>query len=608
MAKIRLLPDHLINQIAAGEVVERPASVVRELVENALDAGATRIRVEIAGGGSDLCEISDNGSGMTREDALMAFERHATSKIATAEDLQAIHTLGFRGEALPSIASVCKLTCITRTAGEDAATVIRFEHGILRDAAPKSGPVGTTLRIEQLFGNLPARRKFLKSPQTEQGHILATMTDFALLFPDVGFLLVVNGRNSLDFPEGQTRTQRLQAILSDQDWDNLLTLRSEETPIILEGYLGTNAAARTNRNALSIYVNRRRIQSRLISGAIAKGYAEVLPRGQYPLAYLFLEIDPREVDVNVHPQKAEVRFRQEDLIFRRVSSAIRERLGRDDASPVRSFGQPSEPTAGIDAERAVGDFLKHQRTAAADHPRPIAPVTSSKPLPASTEVAHLRSRVDRVPFQGDLLISAPPPHVGDPPPIREREAPLFVQMHSRYILCETRGAILLMDQHAAHERVLFEEIRAQLTGEAGVSQQLLLPVPLALTPVQWNLWQDFEGELERIGYHARELSGRTLLVEGVPASGRAGHPELLPLLLDELAEVQGRSDDRVRNLAASFACRAAIKFGQSLSTEEMAALFDQLFSCADPYACPHGRPTVIRLTLEELSRKFGREG
>jgi DNA mismatch repair protein MutL len=638
MSKIRVLSEVLANKIAAGEVVERPASVVKELVENALDAGASSIEVEIGSAGRQLIRVADDGEGMTRDDAILAFERHATSKLRTAEDLSAISTFGFRGEALPSIAAVSRLTLRTRTAADPAGTMVVINGGKLGDVRDVAWPVGTEVAIRDLFFNMPARRKFLKSDATETYHVANLVTHYALANPGIAFSLVSNGRETVHVSPVTELRERAYQLLGPAVVDRLVEVEDESGGLAVSGYVSNPQEQRTTREAQYLFVNGRYVRDRTLARSIAEGFRSMMPSGTYPAAMLFLRVPADRVDVNVHPAKIEVRFRDEYAVRQLVASAIRAALdratrpvavfprseqretlpapieeqpparevapiGRDVESPIPFGAPPPRP-----AQNPLGLDYSLDRSRSASSPSPpfertSAPPSPIEPQPGTSAGVTAAPRLDRVPTQ--------PPPVERPATKDERLAghirPLG-QIRESFIVATDEEGLLLVDQHVAHERILFEKIRDRIGAETPARQQLLVPETVDLTPAQAAAFDRLQPELEAAGFDVLTLSGRTIAVTSVPAELPAGEVRTLLVQILDAADARGRSSlEGVREeIAASLACRAAIKINMPLSHEKMNWLIDELLKAKNPWTCPHGRPIILRFTLRDIERQFQR--
>ncbi len=578
MAKVRILPERVANQIAAGEVVERPAAVVKELTENALDAGATRVVIEFAHAGQSLIRVDDNGHGMSPEDARTALERHATSKIASSSDLDRLTTFGFRGEALPSIASVSRFTLQTREAGRDSGTELAVNAGRLLHERDCGRPVGTRIDVEHLFEPVPARRKFLKSERTESGHIINCVRLYALACPATSFALYEDGREVFRSPACTSLAERVSEIFGRQAAEGLIPIDVAEGGLRLTGLIGPPGVSRATRHDMVAFVNTRPVESRTVNGALMESYRESVPQGRYPVAFVFLECGPSEVDVNVHPAKREVRFRREAVvrgfIIRAVLSRLRESAGA--AAPV----QPSA-SVGLGALAALpGPF--HGWAGEPAQP-PIAPV------PAGAD---------------DAWAPAPAPAVP------HASAPLwrFVgTAHGSYALFETDHGVVLLDRRAAHERVWFERLTAQFKAGGVPVQRLLLPVAFELNPVASAVLVDHLAFIRDHGLEVSEFGRHFFRVEALPAWMEPGDAEgFIRDLVGALREGRlpvsdmGLAREELARLAAAKAVRLPSRSGEA----ETLALLRELFATSSPVSSPTGRPTYVELNHGELARRF----
>jgi DNA mismatch repair protein MutL len=573
-ATVRRLPDAVVNKIAAGEVVERPASVVKELVENSLDAGATRIEVALRGAGRQLIAVTDDGRGMSAEDCLLALERHATSKLRTETDLDAIETLGFRGEALPAIFAVSRLSVLSRPAGGPRGYLVVGEGGVVGESGPADAPAGTAVEVRDLFFNTPARAKFLKSPATEQAAIVRVVTQLALANPGVHVRLVANGRIVLNAPTGSGLRERVGALYGFGLAARLLEVSGEGSGARLRGVVLPPALARTHRDDVHLIVNGRVVRDTLLTQALLEAFRPQLPRDQFPLAALALDLDPSEVDVNVHPAKTWVRFRRPRVLHGLVLDAVRAALRQMDAAP-----------AGLVA-RVAGD--------AAD-PRAAMLVPGA--------AAETPGWAGGDPAQASLFREGEAGYRGEPFFGR-----VVGQIEDTFIVAHTAEEVFFVDQHVAHERVLFERLRGDLERGALASQELLFPLPLELAPARRRALERVQADLGRLGFALEGFGGGAVLLRAVPSLLRT---EDLSRLADELAQELdddgGRASSPVLDrLLAFVACRAAIKANQSLAPEEMAQVLTDLAETATPYYCPHGRPIVSRIPLGEIKRELRR--
>jgi len=578
--RIHILPDTVVNKIAAGEVVERPASVVKELVENALDAGARTVEIILRSGGRDLIEVIDDGCGMSAEEGRLALMRHATSKISALEDLQSLESFGFRGEALPSIAAVSRLTLETVGGSSPDGIRLLVEGGEVKRDEPAARRRGTTVRVEHLFANVPARRKFLRAARTEYRHVLRTVVEAALSRLDAGFRLEHDGRESFRLEPGQQLSERAGILFGRRALEGAVLLVAELEELRIRGLLGAPASARRSSSAVHLFVNSRPISHRGLSYALYTGYGELLGDGRYPLACLFLEVPAERVDINVHPAKREVRFEDEAGIKDLVITSVREALSRElGARPLYLEGG-----RGL-AEKGVGEGLFTRLTEGAKS--------------AAADLFLVEKHGEGV---GEAV------DIGAAEERQVEEELMIWQVHDRYLIAPIVGGLLVVDQHAAHERILYEQALAQLAGEPATRQQMLFPRVLELSADQFALVDEFGPLLERVGFDVRPFGGNTVALQAVPPLlERAGREEEVFLaLLDDLSERGARGSGVQEKIAASLACRAAIRFGQRLDPEERRSLVDRLFACTQPHVCPHGRPTHLVLSLEELDNRFNR--
>ncbi|MEO6876380.1 MAG: DNA mismatch repair endonuclease MutL [Opitutaceae bacterium] len=613
MAKVRILTDRVANQIAAGEVIERPAAVVKELVENALDAGATRVEVEFRHGGRSLMRIEDNGSGMSRDDALLALERHATSKIAEAADLDTLASYGFRGEALPSIASVSRFELQTREAGSDVGTEILINGGKFVHVRECGRPVGTKIEVTHLFNSVPARRKFLKTDQTEAAHIIQCVRLYALACPATAFTLIEDGRVIFRSPECSTLGERVGEIFGRQTEAALVPLEAREGGMRLSGLIGRPGAGRATRHEMIVFVNQRPVDSRTLNYALIESYHESLPKGRYPLAFVFFECDPAAVDVNVHPAKREVRFRSEpavrSFVIRSVLQRLRE-LGAATTPTLAPIGGPggASPTAAVPP-----DSLPTKPATVPPPPtrwiQPSASPAVFRPAAGSSFAERVVGNIPPATVSsgggaGGAKPSTPLPDLRAPAALNWR----FVGLaHSNYALFETAAGLVLLDRRAAHERVWFERLREQFATGAVPSQRLLLPVPIELDPIMAALLLDRLGFLNAHGFEVVEFGRNFFRVEGVPAWMEPADAE--PFLRDLLGAFrEGRLPDGNPDLAreelARLAAAKAIRLPAVAGEAELQVLATQLFATRSPLTNPAGRPTYIELHHGELARRF----
>ena len=713
MSIIRVLPDHVANQIAAGEVVERPASVAKELVENAIDAGSRRIVIDVEAGGRRLLKVSDDGDGMVRDDAVLAFERHATSKIARSEDLSNIGTLGFRGEALASIASVARVELTTKTEDAAVATRVSIEGGKMRDVKDAAHPRGTTIVVRDLFFNVPARRKFLRSEATESFHLTNLVTHYALAHPEIAFTLTNNGREVLRVAPANDLRERAYQVFGAEFLDNLLEVNGGHPKLArVSGFVSAPRDRRTSRDAQYLFVNGRFVRDRLVSRALSEGYRAVLPHGVYPAALLFIEIPLEEVDVNVHPAKTEVRFRRAAAVSDGVREAVRAALAsggyvradaKDQSQPevdqLESAGLVNAMAAGeapvnspvekaafqafgtaeqratresatqpriefsslvIQDEESFTEEVKDPATLKSETARDldaimreaVASQEVSPDAPIAIDGGGTRggpkvregSLQSAVGSQQSAVGGMESRERGSSPTVREgvsvppasalasttqlpplasaekfaREVSVeslstdirpLGQLDESFIIATDHEGLLLIDQHVAHERILFDKYRALESARLAESQQLLIPETFDLTPAQASVFEIIAAELESYGFELMRLSGRTVAIKAAPADLPAGEARnMLAEILDTVdAEKKGAARETLRDdIAASLACHAAIKVNMPLSPEKMRWLIDRLLKTSSPTTCPHGRPVILRLATRDILKGFHR--
>jgi len=579
---IQRLPPDLVAKIAAGEVIERPASVVKELVENALDAGATQVGIEATQGGLGLIRVSDNGCGMPGDELSLAFERHATSKLLSESDLTTVTSLGFRGEALPSIAAVADVEVVSRPAGAPGGAHLKLRNGAVIASGPRGAPLGTTVTARGLFRRQPARLKFLRSPASEAGQIAAVVSHYALAYAEVAFTLRLDSRLSLQTPGSGDRREAVAAVYGVAAASSMLPLPDSEGNeyASVSGLVSPPALTRANRTYISLFINRRWVRSRTLAFAVEEAYRGLLMTGRFPIAVLDIALPAEEVDVNVHPTKAEVRLRREREVFAVLQRCVRRAL--IDQAPVLQTG-----AAAWTAPPAMpGAAPRRMETVLPAHDRPLASARPSErqAAPDAQEAAHLLSRLP--------LLRA----VG--------------QVGTTYVVAEGPEGMYLIDQHAAHERILFERLLSRPAGKTEV-QGFLQPVPVDLAPHQEQALRAAAEALAEQGFSVEPFGGRTYLLRSAPAllaSAKGGGQDAgraLAELLDLLAREEGPGDPRER-VAASLACHAAIRAGQPLGQEEMRELVRQLEETQMPQTCPHGRPTMIHLSAEALAKEFKR--
>jgi DNA mismatch repair protein MutL len=629
MSRVALLSEIVASQVAAGEVIERPASIVKELVENSLDAQARSIEVSIQRGGIALVRVVDDGYGMDRDDALLCLERHATSKIRTGADLAAIATLGFRGEALPSIASVSRFRLATREPGALAGTEILVNGGRIETVRDSGEAPGTLVEVRSLFYNLPARRKFLRAEATEAAHLETQIHLLAIAHPAVRFVYLRDGRPVFQLPGVNRLLDRIRDLSGDPAAMELAELpgRPSADGITIRGFIGKPGVSRATRNGQRVFINGRAVENGIVAQALREGYHTALMKGRYPVTYLFLEMDPALVDVNVHPAKREVRFREPGVVREALVAAVRRSLEAGRTDWTRSFHQPPLPQApreyGLD--------------------RPAAPA----PAAAAYDGAGYQSRRDfpLLPLEdsqsGSVLLPAaaaapkePPPH----PPAGRASADLETRgngaaLHGTaeaalerqpasagafkilgvlgrlYILMENAGGLVLVDQHAAHERILFEQLRRRLEAHEVLSQKLLLPGTLQLNPREADWLRQHLDGLQKMGIGLEDFGAGSFKLDSLPPFLHAAEPLALVREIIDALQVAAASTSKLRlgeEMIAKTVCRHAVKANDHLREKEIVRLIEDLLACELPYCCPHGRPTMIQMSYAELERKFGR--
>lgn len=585
---IRLLPPEVAGQIAAGEVVERPASVVKELIENSIDAAATEVRIEINDGGRRLIRVADNGCGIPAEEVAMAFVRHATSKLTCVADLERITTLGFRGEALASIAAVSRVTLLTRPPSQVAGQSLRVEAGQIVRQESRGCPSGTIVAVEHLFQNVPARLKFLRQPQTETGHIYRVVTHYAMAFPHLRFSLIADGRLTFQSPGNSQLRDVLLAVYGLDTVEQMIELSLEEgappPSLSVLGFIGSPSLHRATRDSLAFFVNRRWIQDRSLSHAVAQAYHTFLPTGRHPVAVILLEMDPTEVDVNVHPTKREVKFRNQQQVFNAVQRAVRHTLTSRAPESAMTLSPRIWPSL---------DWQRHQA---------LFPLSSAGRSPSQLALELYRREDDQVP--GFHLDEEPRP-VG---PVRLPLLRVVGQVGGTYIVAEGPQGMYLIDQHAAHERVLYEQMIAEYSQKTITSQTLLEPLILDLDPLLGGVLTGHLTILNEAGFLLEPFGGTSFLLRAVPSilamsDVRSALIDILDLLHQDDNPLV---DEAEKRLIAAVCKRAAVKAGQTLSYEEMEQLVRRLEQCESPHTCPHGRPTILHFSVEQLEKEFGR--
>jgi DNA mismatch repair protein MutL len=635
MGRIVLLPDEVASQVAAGEVVERPASVVKELVENSLDAGATRIEVAIVRGGVSAIRVIDNGVGMDRDDALLSLERHATSKIRTGHDLARIQTLGFRGEALPSIASVSRFRMATRPSGAIEGTEITVQGGRIESVRASGEAPGTLVEARSIFFNLPARRKFLRSENTEASHVQHQLLLNAIGHPNVGFTFLRNHSPAFQVPPTHRLPDRIRDLRGQDLLNELLEVEPEtENGIRISGLLGKPGVSRSTRSEQIIFVNGRPVENLTVHHGLREGYHTALMKGQYPVTFLFLDLDPEMVDVNVHPAKREVRFREPDAVREAIAQVVRKTLEADRSRWSRTFHTPTDPKPG-GAPTVSARHLPDATPALIPNAEQFSLRRDWSEFPAHFPRGRFETGLDSDGKSSpEFAAGVEPLTLGQEDPsanlsaiaAAKSEAPAEVrplQPHSAgtqfrilgilgklYILMENSEGLVLVDQHAAHERILFEKMRRQMESEGVPSQRLLIPLTIQVAPRDYDWLRMNTDTLDRMGFALEPFGESTLKIDGIPQFFRVDDPaSAVRHLVDELRSItSGTSRLRMgEDVIARTVCHHAIKANDDLRLPEIEQLVGDLLTCDLPYCCPHGRPTMIQISYSELEKKFGRK-
>ncbi len=681
MNKIKILSDNLANQIAAGEVVERPASVIKELIENALDAGAKRLSIEVELGGRRLMRVTDDGTGMGRDDAILSFERHATSKIKNLDDLSRIATLGFRGEALASIASVAKVELVTKIAEDTSATRVYMEGGKLVDVKEAARPQGTTITVRDLFFNTPARRKFMRSEATENYYLTNIVTHYALANPEIAFTLTNNGREIVRVSPAKDLRERAYQLFGAELFESLLPVSGgREFVANISGFVSAPRERRSTRDGQYFFINRRFVRDKIVSGGLLEGFRSVLPHGVYPVAFLFLEIPFEELDVNVHPAKTEVRFRRPEAVKEVISEAIRGALRNAGILQIEKKElkvESRELKVENESEISLQNILQEAQSPF----QPTIEYTSENPkqnlenensdyqtvnqeeetLPVENQPPNFEIPISSIDFEESALeksrefnsesqipdeksaanfeqstnikefVSTSAPSLSSldsqsvSTPIVDSAVKIpksievgslssakirpIAQLHDSFIIATDNEGLLLIDQHVAHERILFDKFRQKESTRIIESQNLLLPETFDLTPAQSIAFDQIEPELENLGFGVMRLSGRTIAVKSVPTDLPPSEVRnLLAEILESFAgDKRGHAKSTLRDsIAASLACKAAVKINMKLTPEKMHWLIDRLLTTSSPTTCPHGRPVILRLTMKDIERGFHR--
>jgi len=611
--RIRILPENVVNKIAAGEVVQRPESAVKELLENSIDASSQNIELHIKRAGKSLIQIIDDGIGMNEDDAVLCIQKHATSKISSYEDLEAIYTLGFRGEAISSIGAVSQLEVKTETRENEMGTLVRFDYGeMVKEKG--SFPKGTSVSVKNLFYNTPARRNFLKTDATELKHIIDTFNKISLSHPDISFKFYNDDELIFDYKSGSLE-EKISQVFADNMLDALIPVEERTEFGNLYGYVGKPSMLKKSKGEQYFFLNNRYVISRQINHAVFTAYENILEKGDYPFFILFMDIDPHKTDVNVHPNKLEVRFDDEKNIYNFVLTIIKKSLATYDLVPSMMFSEVTDETE----KMRVDNFRRTEREDFSDRP--------------AFESKKSFARTDFSDKDIDLIFGSITDDIIKPASIGITDSPLenvateilhkpnerstelaensfsfIFQLHNKYILAQIKSGLMIIDQHVAHERILYEKAIKRLETDLPFSQQLLFSITQELDPGTFALLKEIEPYLKKLGYALKFSSKNKFIIEGVPDDIKPGSEEKILLeILDEYLINQREKELETRdNIAKSYSCKTAIKAGDKLSESEMKLLIDQLFATSMPYVCPHGRPIVVKISLNEFDKRFGR--
>ncbi|MBD1433133.1 DNA mismatch repair endonuclease MutL [Sphingobacterium sp. DN00404] len=625
---IQLLPDSVANQIAAGEVVQRPASAVKELIENAIDAGADKIKLIVKDAGKSLIQVIDNGCGMSITDARLCFERHATSKIRQAEDLFAIRTMGFRGEALASIAAIAQVELKSRRVEDELGTIIQIEGSKVISQQPEALPAGTSISVKNLFYNIPARRNFLKSNSVEMRHIIDEFQRIALAHPKIFFSLHSDGNELFHLPS-ETLKQRIVHLFGNNYNQRLVPVEEDTTIITVNGFIGKPEFAKKTRGEQFFFVNKRFVKDPYLHHALMNAYEDILPADTYPLYVLFIEIDPSKIDINVHPTKTEIKYEDDKAMYAILRSTVKRSLGRYNITPTLDFNQETSFTNLITNKPLEEIQVPTISFNPNFNPFEDTKSSSSSSSRASNYAAGLEKKIG-IPQNWDSLYQITQRdtaeqlslHQDEQPsldrPSTEREVSSstsqdgvkqFYQLHNRFIVSQIHSGFMLIDQQAAHERILFEHYMEQLENNQGSSQQSLFPQTVELSPADFALMEDILPEIQTLGFQVRPFGKTTFIVDGIPADLGQGINETK--ILEQLLEDFKNNKDELQlnkreNLARSLAKNAAIKPGTALNNQEMSELIDKLFATQSPSISIHGKPIVVTITLQELLERFNK--
>lgn len=613
--KIKILPENLANKIAAGEVVNRPESVVKELLENSIDAGAKNIEVLIKNAGKTLIQVIDDGEGMTEEDALLCIQRHATSKISSVEDLEAIQTFGFRGEALASIAAVSNFELITKRSTDELGTIIKLDENSNIIKEKDAFQKGTSISVKNLFYNVPARRNFLKSNATELKHIVETFKRISLSYPEISFKFYNDDDMIFDLHASDMH-ERMKSVFADDILDAVIEVKEITDYMSITGFVTKPVYLRKAKGEQYFFLNKRYVTNRIINHAVFSAFENILEKGDYPFFVLFLIIDPKKVDVNVHPSKLEVKFDDEKEIYSFVNAVIKKTIGSYDLVPAVSI----EGTEQKESLR-LQSFRNVEREDFSDRPFASPQNTNNVKRPSIFSEDDIDRLFDNI--NKDIKAGAPSSfeahpfdekqpkeiyHEADSSASAQLETPFIVSLHNKYILSQIKSGLMIIDAHVAHERILYEKALQSFDANIPFAQHLLFPQTIKLDPADYQLAKDLEPYLTNLGFALKFKNKNVVEIVGIPSDLKTEHEveTLLGILQEYRKNEQEKQLETRDNLAKSFSCKAAIKAGDKLNENEMRILVDKLFATSMPYVCPHGRPIVIKIQIEELDKRFGR--
>jgi DNA mismatch repair protein MutL len=611
---IKILPDNIASKIAAGEVIQRPESVVKELIENSIDANAKNVEVVVKNAGKNLIQVCDDGTGMSEEDAIISIQKYATSKIRAYEDLEAINSLGFRGEALSSMVAVAQLEIKTETSDDDLGTLIRTgESGeIIKEKGSFSK--GTCVAVKNLFYNTPARRKFLKSDATELKHIIDSFNKIALSYPEINFRFFNNDDLIFDYKEGSLN-ERVQQVFADNMLDALIPVNEPSDYMNVHGFIGKPSLLKKSKGDQYLFLNKRYIINRQINHAVFTAYENLLEKGDYPFFLLFLEIDPVKIDVNVHPSKLEAKFDDEKNIYNFVLAVVKKSLGTHDLVPSMVFSDKLNEEEKLVVDKFHGtkhlDFT--DRPGQASFRKETVRFSNEdidRIFSSVTDDVIERSSGDEItshPFEKKKILEV----MHTPSKENEKEesdSTLLFQLHNKYILSQIKSGLMIIDQHVAHERILYEKALNRMEANIPFSQQLLFPKKMQIDPGRYQIMKEIYPYLNKLGFEIKISSQNNISIEGVPDDVKKGSEEkvLMEIIEEYSTNLRVKRLEQKDNLAKSYSCKTAIKAGDKLSENEMRLLIDQLFATSMPYVCPHGRPIVVKISLNEFDRRFGR--